>query len=131
MTIQGEEGGSPKKILLVEDEPVFRTLVENLLKKNGYEVVAVEDGKEALQVLRSDSGPWHALITDYNMPNMNGRDLLLSLAKLKVDFRAVLMTSGYTTLDPEMDGLRDFKSLHTLTKPYDRKDLLRILQEAN
>ncbi len=63
------------KILIVEDSPTMRRIVQNTLKRLGYEdVEEAEDGVEALAVLGNN--PIEFIITDWNMPKMNGLDFI-------------------------------------------------------
>ncbi len=62
------------KILIAEDEPAFRQLLEEILPRWGYEVVVTNDGNEAWQVLRSDDAP-RLTILDWLMPGMDGLEL--------------------------------------------------------
>ncbi len=62
------------KFLVVDDSPTMRRIVTNALKEIGYEDVAeAEDGEDAVTKLESDS--FDFLVTDWNMPNMNGLEL--------------------------------------------------------
>ena len=62
------------KFLVVDDSPTMRRIVCNALRDIGYnEVVEAEDGQDALEKL--DAQPFEFVITDWNMPNMNGLDL--------------------------------------------------------
>ncbi len=62
------------KFLVVDDSPTMRRIVTNALKEIGYEDVAeAEDGEDAVTKLESHS--FDFLVTDWNMPNMNGLEL--------------------------------------------------------
>ena len=66
------------KFLVVDDSPTMRRIVRNTLKGLGYEdVVEAEDGKDALAKLYAE--PMDFIITDWNMPNMPGIDLLRAI----------------------------------------------------
>ncbi len=66
------------KFLVVDDSPTMRRIVCNALREIGYtELEEAEDGTKALEVL--DGGPVDFVITDWNMPNMNGLDLTKSI----------------------------------------------------
>ena len=66
-----------KKILAVDDSKTMREMVSFTLKGAGYEVVEAEDGKAALAAL--NGAKVDAVITDLNMPNMNGFELIRAL----------------------------------------------------
>ena len=62
------------KFLVVDDSPTMRRIVCNALREIGYEtLVEAEDGQDALEKLNADA--FEFVITDWNMPNMNGLDL--------------------------------------------------------
>jgi two-component system chemotaxis sensor kinase CheA len=61
------------KILLVEDSPFFRKLMVPVLMTRGYEIKTASDGVQALKVLSEDKS-FNLIITDIDMPNMNGLD---------------------------------------------------------
>jgi two-component system, chemotaxis family, chemotaxis protein CheY len=62
------------KFLVVDDSPTMRRIVTNALREIGYEdVEEAGDGEEALKTLNADS--FDFLVTDWNMPNMNGLEL--------------------------------------------------------
>ncbi len=63
------------KLLLVEDSMFFRKLTVPLLKKVGYQVVAAEHGPEALEILYSGKHKFDAIVTDIEMPEMDGFEL--------------------------------------------------------
>ncbi|HQL91363.1 MAG TPA: chemotaxis response regulator CheY [Syntrophales bacterium] len=63
------------KILIVDDFATMRKVIRNLLKQGGYEnIVEAEDGAAALKILKSQ--PVDFIISDWNMPNMSGLELL-------------------------------------------------------
>jgi CheY-like chemotaxis protein len=66
---------TPKRVLVADDDPVIRRLVTSVVMKDGYEVVVVEDGREAIRVLQKDSN-FGAAIFDMMMPHIEGLDLI-------------------------------------------------------
>jgi two-component system cell cycle sensor histidine kinase/response regulator CckA len=62
-------------ILVVDDQVYIRELLEAILLRDGYTVLTAEDGEEALRVLSSHQGEIDLLITDLNMPGMDGMRL--------------------------------------------------------
>ncbi len=81
-------------LLLAEDEPVVRDLVQRLLEQAGYRVLSAADGMHALEVSRSHDGDIDLLVTDVVMPRMGGRELADRLRAERPGLR-VLYMSGY------------------------------------
>lgn len=71
-----------KKVLVVDDDPVLLTVHETALKEAGYEVATAQNGKEAfekfMQVVGTDE-QFDAIVTDGNMPEMDGLDLIANV----------------------------------------------------
>lgn len=78
---------TPPKILIADDDPVFRRLLESLLKKWGYDVVLASDGSEAWNVLLQPDPPSLAII-DWLMPGIEGVELC-RLIKTELQYRAI------------------------------------------
>jgi DNA-binding response OmpR family regulator len=68
------------RILIAEDDPVFRQILEEILVKWGYEVVVTRDGNEAWQALKSKDAP-RLVILDWMMPGINGVELCRKVRK--------------------------------------------------
>lgn len=110
-------------VLLVEDEPAIRQLVDRVLARNGYTVLVAKDGMDALGVARSYSGAIHLLITDIGLPGLNGPEIASHLTRTRQGLR-VLYISGYADdriacLSPPVPGA------DILHKPFAPQDLLR------
>jgi PAS domain S-box-containing protein len=82
-------------VLLVEDEPQVRALTSRVLTQLGYEVIAAEDGTEALALAAAHHGPIALLLTDMVMPRMGGGELVRRMRELQPDIPVLLM-SGYS-----------------------------------
>jgi two-component system cell cycle response regulator len=92
-TVTGITGDAPIAILLAEDDPVTRMLMTRFLKKAGYEVDAVGDGTEALE--RMSRRYYPILVTDWEMPEMDGVALCKAMRSLSLDgyVYALLLTA--------------------------------------
>ncbi len=88
----GREG---ETILLVEDEAKVRVLVQSILTRRRYRVLAAASPTEALALSAGFDGKIHLLLTDVVMPGMNGRQLAEEVRKTRADLQ-VLYMSGYT-----------------------------------
>ena len=62
-------------IVVAEDDPIVRYCVVRLLRKHGYKVIEAYDGQEALELVEGCNDPIHLLVTNYNMPRLDGHML--------------------------------------------------------
>jgi CheY-like chemotaxis protein len=117
-----------ERVLLVEDEPTVRELARRLLVDAGYDVVAADNGPDALRCFDDTDTPFDLVLTDLIMPGMSGRELARQLRARRADVR-VLYMSGYTAgLLGEQAILLDGEDL--LEKPFTRGSLLRKVDAA-
>jgi len=128
----GEETATAPKgsetILLVEDSEQVRDLSQTILKRDGYTILAAENGAEALTVLASHDGPLDLLLTDVVMPDMNGRDLFLRVAE-KCPGIKVLYMSGYTNNVIAHHGVLD-QGVQFIQKPFSVQALAAKVREV-
>jgi two-component system, cell cycle sensor histidine kinase and response regulator CckA len=103
-------------ILLVEDEPLVRSLARRALTSLGYVVLSCGGGAEALAVAASYDGHIDLLLTDVIMPGMNGRDLATKLTAERPGTR-VLFTSGHAGDVILHHGLLEDR-IEFIAKPY-------------
>jgi two-component system cell cycle sensor histidine kinase/response regulator CckA len=89
-TLRGTE-----TVLLAEDEEQVRSIVLNVLLRQGYHVIPAQNGGEALLLAERHSGTIDLLLTDVVMPTVSGPELAKRLAATRPDMK-VLCMSGYT-----------------------------------
>jgi two-component system chemotaxis response regulator CheY len=112
------------KILIVEDSPSMRNLVREALDPDGYEVTESRNGREALDVL--DRVAPHLVITDVNMPELDGLALLRRIRSLpSFRFTPVLILTSESGADMKENG-RAAGATGWLVKPFD-PDQLRLV----
>lgn len=70
-----------KKVLLVEDTVFFRRFIQGVLEKNGFQVLVAQNGKEAIQVLNDHGSEISLIISDIEMPQMNGFEMAREIRK--------------------------------------------------
>lgn len=82
-----------KRILVVDDEAPIRRVLELKLKNGGYDVILAEDGEAGLRVIESEKPD--AVITDINMPRMDGKQLREAVNHLKLErtFLTIIITA--------------------------------------
>jgi DNA-binding response OmpR family regulator len=117
--------GSKIKVLLVDDEPRFRTSTEKILARRGFDTITAATGDEALE--RLGEGP-DVVILDVKMPGMDGLTALREL-KRRAPAVPVIMLSGHGSEDAARVALREGAS-DFLAKPCDIDLLVAKLQEA-
>ena len=81
-------------ILVADDEVMVRNLVTILMQREGYLAVAAADGQEALELSRKYSGKIDLVITDMQMPRLNGADLCTHLLEERPGIRVLVMSGA-------------------------------------
>jgi putative two-component system response regulator len=115
------------KVLVVDDDAVFRRTTERLLVNHGYSCVVAEDSAQALSVLDSEPDV-AAVLCDIKMPGRSGMELLIELTSDFPDL-AVVMTTGLD--EPAMaDVAFGIGAFGYLVKPFDANELLINLAGA-
>ena len=92
-----------KTILIVDDSSSLRSVVGTALKGAGYDVIEAEDGKDALTKLNGQK--IHLIISDVNMPNMNGIEFLKASKQIPAyKFTPVIMLTTESAEEKKMQG---------------------------
>lgn len=115
-------------VLLVDDEPAIRFMVERTLHQVGYQVIATDDGREATTLLTRHASEIRLVITDMMMPNVDGLETIRLLRAIKPDLPIVAI-SGVFGFRAELENLPPPR-IHFLEKPFAIDGLLAILHEA-
>ena len=115
------------KILVADDEAVLRRLLESLLEKWGYEVIAVPDGAQAWKILQAQDAP-RLVLLDWMMPGMDGVEVCREVRKRAAQLYTyiLLLTARDDKLDV-VDGLESGADDY-LTKPFNPQELEARLQ---
>lgn len=88
------------RVLVVDDEPMVRTVTTRLLQLKGYEVDEAEGGRQALAALSNGHTP-DLVLTDLSMPGMSGRELAAEIHELNLHIPVILLTGD---TDPEVNA---------------------------
>ncbi len=109
-------------VLIVDDEPANRFLLEGLLNANGYEVLEAESGRQCLDILNAEKPD--LILLDIMMPKMTGIEVLDELNKSQELKRIpVLMVSAKTATTDIQEAL-DKGAIDYIRKPFDEMELL-------
>ncbi len=104
-------------ILVVDDEPSVRQLLELVLLAEGFRVLTAADGLEALAVVAS--GPPVLVLTDLMMPRLDGYGLIARLRTGRVPLRGIIAMSAVSVAGGRPDGADSF-----IAKPFDLDHVL-------
>ena len=113
-------------VLLVEDEPMVRTVAERALTRQGYTVITANNGEEALEVIGRGE-PIHLLISDVVMPVMDGPTMVREARKTRPDL-PILFMSGYA--EEQLRKSIDIDNVAFLPKPFSVQELAEAARKV-
>lgn len=121
--------GNGELILVVDDEPPIRDMIANMLTRHGYRVLSASDGAEATAFFAKHANEVRLVVSDLNMPNLDGAMLARVLKRMSPDVR-VLLVSGLASPGANRPGFRpeEFTGAF-LRKPFKADELLRKASE--
>ena len=118
--------GHGERILFVDDEESLARLGETILRRLGYQVTVLASVMDALALFREQPDAFDLVITDLNMPVMNGTTFAWKLLELRPELKIILTTGYSATLTPETAHELGFRAL--LPKPCDLRTLGETVQ---
>ncbi len=117
------------RILIIDDEPEIRLLLQRVLEGAGYETAAAADGREGIGILRQK--PADLIITDLMMPGQEGLETIIEIRRLYPKAKVIAMSGG------GHGGVLDFLPMatqlgaaRTLAKPFTHERLLAAVREV-
>ncbi len=120
--------GGGETILLVEDDTVVMDVNKSMLENLGYTVLTASNGREALEVCRSEHERVDLLLSDITMPEMDGIELLQTVKEQHPSLKVILMT-GYPLAGENVKELKDMDVI-CLQKPVNLKQLASVIQHV-
>ena len=115
-------------VMTVDDSRTMRDMVSYTLKEAGYNVLEAEDGQQALSVLNGQRAD--VVITDLNMPNMDGISLIKEL-RAKPDYKATPILMLTTEADDTKKGAgREAGATGWIVKPFNPEKLLAVVNKV-
>jgi CheY-like chemotaxis protein len=128
MVSEPAETAAAKTVLVVDDDEMFCVLVSGLLEIQGYRSVVAPSGAPALKMLEDPEHKFDAVLLDFSMKPMNGRQILVLLRRISPSMPVVMM-SGSEKEDIVEAGSQE-AHLAFLLKPFSSKALARAIQLA-
>ncbi len=115
-----------KEIMVVDDEAGIRNLLSEALAEEGFSVTLARDGEDSLNQMKNRK--FDLLITDINMPCINGLELLRLMKKAKRREKVILMSGN--PIDSSKLGRGTQPVFDRLQKPFRMNHLLRVVSSA-
>lgn len=117
-----------KKIVVAEDFNVSRKVIVNTLAREGYSILEAADGNEAVNHFNGQ--PIDLLITDFNMPGMNGAELIKHVRSLnKYEFLPILLLTTEVN-ENKIKAAVDGNITAHIKKPFDSSEFIKIVKRA-
>ena len=121
-----------KTVLVVDDEPVIARYAQTVLERAGYNVMTAVDGEDALHFCQRHEGAIDLLLTDIQMPRLDGLQLARCLVEHKLNVPVLFMT-GYKSDSELKDQLHAVKGMDgqvLLQKPFTPARLLGAVDQV-
>ena len=115
-----------KSILIVEDEKILRISLADALKEEGYTVLAVPDGEEAILAIKQ--GVFSLIITDIRLPGISGMEVLRQSMQIAPSAPVIVMT-GYGNIKDAVESMR-IGAFDYITKPFDLDEMFVTVNKA-
>ena len=113
-----------KHILIVDDEPLVRRSLSEMLTLSGYTVSAASNGKEALDILKNYTAD--IIISDIKMPEIDGIKLLKQIKSNYPDTQIIIVT-GYGSIDSAVEAMKE-GAYDYITKPIVDNEIKIVLE---
>src|SRR5690349_14300330 len=107
------------RILVVDDEPSMRDMLRIVLRRDGYDVLVAENGRQAIEALQQERVD--LLLSDIRMPDISGVDVLRAAKELNRDIVAFMMTA-FASTDTAVEAMR-LGAVDYFTKPFSMDEL--------
>src|SRR5208337_716346 len=121
-----KNGSKSPRILIVDDDPGQRSLLDSFLRSQGFETLVATSGEQALELLRTQEVSM--MISDVRMPGLSGLETLRR-ARQEHAVLPVLLVTAYADIREAVGAMRD-GALNYLAKPIDLDELLSTVRQA-
>jgi len=117
---------TPKKLLVIDDEPAIREGVRRILESASFEVETFASGHAALERIRHE--PFDLVITDLKMPGISGMDVLKAIKEIQPDLPVIFIT-GYSSVDSAVEVMK-LGAVDYIAKPFTPEEMLETIRLA-
>lgn len=123
--------GAGETIMIVDDESAVRQVLKKTLHFHGYNVLAACDGREALDKFKSAKAKIRLVITDVEMPIMDGLSMLLMMRRHNPELKAIICTGGqFQSNSFHLNTFKDrFQDCQLLQKPFPVRQMLQLVKD--
>jgi two-component system, NtrC family, response regulator PilR len=118
----------PSRLLVVDDEPALRQMLEILFRRQGYDVISVAGVRPALEAIAQSPRPFPVVLTDLAMPDGSGLDVLTA-AKERSSSTEVVLITAHSSLENAIQAMRS-GAYDFVTKPFDPSELAALVTKA-
>lgn len=119
---------APTRLLVVDDEPALRQMLEILFRREGYDVVAVPGYDAAVEALEQSNQPFPVVLSDLVMPDGSGLDILAA-AKRRDPASEVILMTAHSSVDNAVAAMR-LGAFNFVGKPFDPMELSALVAKA-
>jgi DNA-binding NtrC family response regulator len=113
-------------VLVVDDDPALREILREALVRESYTVSTAEDGTAAIQAVKESVV--HIVITDYQLPDIDGLEVIDRLSKLDAKIIPIVMT-GFGTIETAVRAMKS-GAFDFITKPFDLETVAVVVRKA-
>ncbi len=113
-------------VLVVDDDPAVRDVLQEVLRQEEYSVSTAEDGAAAIQAVKDSV--IHIVITDFQLPDIDGLEIIDRLAKLDAKIIPIMMT-GFGTIETAVRAMKS-GAFDFITKPFDLETVAVVVRKA-
>src|SRR5215210_2996471 len=114
------------RILIVDDEEVLRDVLDAVLRREGFDIIAASSGEEALSVL--DSEEVDLVVLDVMLPGISGIDTLRAI-RISNPYLPVIVITAFSSIDGAIDAMKQ-GAFHYIPKPFKNEEVILTVNKA-